>query len=167
MKRLKVFVVSFVLFLIIFIIIDDAVLVLLRMQENGVLSVQYSTYGVLKKDIATSGEIVPTQFSPIRISEKEYYIKSNRTYYYPDAWNKPGRILLKRRCGNFYYLTFGDGTIATVTYWSSYTVDDPNVRPDLLGPTTASKYMFGNFWFIPLGGITIAITLFLMKREKP
>lgn len=164
-KRVKVFLISFVLFLIIFIIFDSALLLLSRMRENAISVFQLSIYKQLKDHIAETGEPVPIALSPIRISEEEYYLKAADTYYYPDAWNKPERILLKHRCGNFYYLLFGNRTMATVTHWFYYG-HEPNVKPYLLGPTGASKYMFGNLWFIPLGAIVIAITILLIKKEE-
>lgn len=163
-KKVEVFLLSFVLFLIIFAVIDGVVSLFCLMTDNGILSVQYSTYGVLKKDVATSGKIEPTKFSPKRISEKEYYLKRANTYYYPHAWDKPGRILLKRKCGNFYYLTFGDGTRAAVTHWR-YQGDDPNVKPVSLSHTPAVKCMYGNSPLIFMCAIISAVGILIVKGE--
>jgi len=163
-NKIKVFLISFVLFLLLFVILDFAVLMLSRMHDGAIGVTLLSKYGLLQKSIAETGKLVPKEFSPVRISQGEYYLTTEYTYYYPDAWDKPGRILLKQKRDNFYYLIFGDKTMATVTYWS-YKGDDPNVKPDYLQPTKASKYMFGNFWVIPLGAIIIAVTLFFVKKE--
>jgi len=164
-RRVKAFLLSFVVFLIIFVILDCAVLVVSRMRESAIRVFQLVVVKALKDHIPTPGEPVPTRFSPVAISEKEYYLEDKNTYYYPDAWDKPGRILLKRRCGGFYYLILGDGTMATVTYWS-YQGDNPNVKPDYIQPTGASKYMFGNFWFICVSALIIAVTISLIKKEE-
>lgn len=37
--------------------------------------------------------------------------------YYPDAWKKPGRILLQSLVCGSYVITFGDGSRAIVSYW--------------------------------------------------
>ena len=163
LKTIKVFAMSFVLFLIIFSVLDYATLIVSRIRESAISINQMSIHRTLKEEVATSGEMVSKVFSTLSVGEGEYYYKGENTYYYPDAWNKPGRILLKRRCEDFYHIILGDGTIATVTFWYKRR-DDPNVKSDYLH-TDASKYMFGNFWVIPLGAMTIAITMVLVKRQ--
>lgn len=166
MKGVKVFLTSFVLFVLIFFIVERVMLIFSGLRESAISTTQDSVYESLERDVATSGGFVPTKFSPVQLSENQYYLRDRDTYCYPPAWGKPGRILLEQKRGNFYYLTFGDGAKAVATYWSSYGGDDPNAKPDLLGPTNAAKYNLRNFWFIALGAITIAATILLIKKEQ-
>jgi len=39
--------------------------------------------------------------------------------YYPEAWNKPGRILLQSLVCGSYVVTFGDGSTAILSHWTS------------------------------------------------
>jgi phosphotransferase system glucose/maltose/N-acetylglucosamine-specific IIC component len=135
------------------------------MKANAIEVVQANLYATLKKDIGNRIDSIPDYLLSVSSGKGEYYLKRESTYYYPEAWNKPGLILLKRKVGNFYYVTFGDGTRSIVAYWS-FQGNDESMKSGHISPTHGCKYMFGNFWFIPLGAITIAITLFLTKREE-
>ena len=37
--------------------------------------------------------------------------------YYPDAWGKPGRIILRSTACGSYVVTFGNGSLAVISYW--------------------------------------------------
>jgi len=37
--------------------------------------------------------------------------------YYPDAWNRPGEILLQSSVLGSYVVAFGDGSLAALSYW--------------------------------------------------
>ena len=164
-KGFKVFLISFFLFLLLFIIFDCAVTLISFMKANAIGALQANLYATFKKDIDKHIDTIPDYLSPVSAGKGEYYLKREFTYYYPDAWSKPGHILLKRKVGNFYYVTFGDGTKSIVAY-RSYQGNDESMKVGYISPTHGCKYMFGNFWFIPLGAITIAITLFLTEREE-
>ena len=135
------------------------------MQTDSAIVWLLSTYRMLESNRTTDYKSLPESLRPIRISDGEYYIKSRKTYYYPDAWNKPGRILLRLKNGGFYFVILGDKTRGTVVTWSRYAVGDPNTtQQDYLSPTYAIKSMIGSsIWVIPLGAIAIAITVFLAK----
>lgn len=166
MKAVKVFLTSLVIFLFAFFMIEWAMLMFSSLREKTISTTQDSVYESLERDLVTSAGLVPTRFSPVQISENQYYLEDKEMYCYPRAWGKPGRVLLEKKCGNFYYLTLGDGGKAIVTYWSSYGEDDPNAKPNLLGPTNSAKYNFCNFWFVPLGAIIIAVTILLIQKEQ-
>lgn len=164
-KRLKVFVLSFVLFLIIFYLIDCAVTLVSAIRVNAIGAIQASLYETLRKHVAKQPDTVPDYLLPVPLGKGHYHLKREDTYYYPEVWNKPGRILLKRRCGNFYHIICGDGTVAWVID-RYYLGDNVDIKGGRISRSYGRKYIFGNFWFIPLGAITIAITLFLTKREE-
>jgi len=47
--------------------------------------------------------------------------------YYADAWDKPGRVLLRSSACGSYAVTFGDGSHAVLSYWHARPVEaDPN-----------------------------------------
>jgi hypothetical protein len=163
-KAVKVFLLGFVTFLFLVVIFDATFLLLSRMRESSIVVLQLSVRKALEEHTPTVDEPIPARFLPAQTSEGEYYLKAVDIYYYPNAWDCPSCILLKQRVGGFYYLIFGDGAMATVTHWSRFSKDSPVMKPDLIGPTSASKYIFGNFWFIPLGALIIAITIWLTKK---
>ena len=106
-KRLKWFVMSFIVFVVVFGALHCGVALLARMRQSGVMVYLLSIHRLLERDVETSGKPEPTRFSPVRRSKQEYYLKDADTYYYPQAWNKPGRILLTHRCGAVEYVIFG------------------------------------------------------------
>ena len=168
-KKLCLFIVSLVIFLGLFVFLDRAMLPASRMRSNAIQVVVLSSYRVLQKHLANYGEGIPSHLSPTQVSPGEYCLRSGSLsiYYYPNAWDKSGYILLKYKHGNFYYLVFGNGATATVTHWSDRS-NDPNVKPSLLSPTNASKYIFGNLWFICISAIIIAYyrTCFVYEKRK-
>ena len=111
----------------------------------------------------TSTDSLPQRLQVTPIGEKEYYFNDMDTYYYPDAWDKPGHILLKRRWRNFYYVIFGDGTDAALTHWH-YRGGHPIPEPRYIQTTVAEKYGYGTLWVIPLGAVAVAATLALQRK---
>ena len=110
------------------------------------------------------GALLPPELKVVPIGENAYYLKDFDTDYYPDAWDKPGQVLFRHRWRNFHFVVFGDGTRANVSDWS-YRGDDPNVEPQYFR-TLAEKYNYGYIWFIPLGAVTIAITIVVTTKEQ-
>ena len=163
--KIKVFLIPFILFMILFFVSDLSITILSRMRHGSSHVVILGTYKYLKDNGVPAGKPIPKSLSPVRIKRKEYYLEKIETFYYPEAWDKPGRILLKRKVGNFYTLLYGDGVISTVTYWYSSDSKYPNLKADSIR-TDATKYMFGNFWLIPLVGIIILFTLYYANKKQ-
>jgi len=109
-----------------------------------------------------SVEELASSFSIDTIADGQYYFKDFETYYYPQALGKPGRILLRRKEGNFHYVVFGDGTRACLTYY--YVRKDPNDPCGYIQPTLAEEYGRWVWFSIPLAGVSIAVGLILQKR---
>ena len=160
-KRLKWFAMSFIGFVVVFGALHCGVALLARMRQSGVMVYLLSIHRLLERDVETSGKPEPTRFSPVRRSKQEYYLKDADTYYYPQAWNKPGRILLTHRCGAVEYVIFGDGSRAGMTYWSTKSKDTTNTRvePTRFHARGLPFCMFGNFWFIYFTGAIVAIAI--------
>jgi len=49
--------------------------------------------------------------------------------YHPDAWNKPGRIILQSFVWDSYVVTFGNGSCAVLSYWNDRKgLDEENLK---------------------------------------
>jgi hypothetical protein len=66
------------------------------------------------KEHLESGQPIPRNLSELAPPEDSDRFRVSRTVkYYPDAWNKPGRILLQSSVCGSYVVTFGDGSRAS------------------------------------------------------
>lgn len=167
LRNLKTFLIRFVLFLAAFIVVDSTILVLSRVRCNSLSVMFLDDYNYLKSHISSVPDGIPqTQFSPVRVGVKQYYLKKIDTYYYPDAWNKPGRILLKRRFGNLYYVIFGDGTLSVLVHWSCREGKAIN-ETDYLSLTNGSKCIFDSFSISCFYALIAAIIVLPIKKIWP
>jgi len=89
----------------------------------------YAILDALKDHIGSGGEI-PQNLSELALLEygDDLHRRNLSTIisfekdrcdfkYYPDAWNKPGRILLQSSVLGSYVVLFGNGSRATLSYW--------------------------------------------------
>ena len=158
-----VFFVAFLLSTILFISLDYIFLIESRIRLKSIFASQI----IILKSVSNYHRNSPTQDFPelrlMHITGKEHYLKDTRNFYYPDSWDKPGHILLKRKYGNFYCLTFGDGSRAVVTHWSLQGADQ-NDYPSNIHTTGAEKWNYSSFWGIPFVALIIALTLLLENK---
>ena len=76
----------------------------------------------LKKHIE-SGKPIPRTLSELALLENNgghnlsWILSFSKLKYYPDAWNKSGRIFLQSKVCGSYVVTFGDGVLATLSLW--------------------------------------------------
>lgn len=85
--------------------------------------------GALEKHL-DSGERIPRNLSELADLEyisdiQKFSISPSVSFekkrhdlkYYPDAWNKPGRIILQSCVCGSHVVTLGDGSVAVLSYW--------------------------------------------------
>jgi hypothetical protein len=91
--------------------------------KQGQCSVQHiAIMRALKKQIE-SGKPIPRNLSELAALEYSkglnlsWILSLPKLRYYPDAWNKPGRILLQSKVCGSYVVTFGDCVLAVMSQW--------------------------------------------------
>ncbi|MHC4156628.1 MAG: hypothetical protein ACYST6_17150 [Planctomycetota bacterium] len=156
---ITVFLLSFAGFLIVFAVVSTLVKALCLYRSNGIWAWQAYCHHIL--GMHRSGTVAAPEMDLVRLDANEYYLKDFETYYYPENWDKPGRVLLRHKWRNFYFVTFGDGSRVAVTHFSS---SDPNGEP-VYFRTLGEKYNYGYSWVVALGAVTIAATLWLARRQ--
>ena len=96
--------------------------------KQGQCMVQHRAIMNALKQHLESGKPIPrtlSELAPLEYSDGlnlSWILSHPNLKYYPDAWNKPGRIFLQSLVCGSYVVTFGDGTMATLSYW--------HIRPD-------------------------------------
>jgi hypothetical protein len=161
-RSITVFLLSFAVFLIVFAVVSTLVKALCLYRANGIWAWQVYCHHIL--DLHRGGTVAAPEMDLVRVDANEYYLKDFKTYYYPENWDKPGRVLLRHKWGNFYFVTFGDGSRASVAHFS---LSDPNAER-VYFRTLGEKYNYGYLWVIGLGAVTIAATLWLARKQgKP
>jgi len=163
---LRALLIGSLVFLVMFGILELVASTMGRARLNAMMSVQSSVYASLRGSVRESNGKEPSNFSPILVEPQVYYLKDVSIYYYPKAWGKPGMVLLRRRWGALHCVTFGDGSLAVVTFLSSVGSGERNGEPNLLSPTGAEKFNY-YIYFVPPSAIgAIALSLFLAKGTK-
>ena len=92
---------------------------------------QYLIMLALRNHIDSIGE-VPDNLADIRFPESEDVDICKDIFYYPDAWGKPGQILLLSEylISRSYVVTFGDGSRAFLTRWNyKFRQENNNIEP--------------------------------------
>ena len=161
-RSITVFLLSFAVFLIVFVVVSTLIKALCLYRANGIRAWQAYCHHVV--DMHRSGRGPAPEMDLVRVDANEYYLKDFETHYYPENWDRPGRVLLRHKWRNFYFVTFGDGSRAAVTH---FTCRDPNAER-VYFRTLGEKYNYGYSWVIGLGAVTIAGALWLARRQgKP
>ena len=128
---------------------------LMLMSEDSASIRQYLIMLALRNHIDSIGE-VPDNLADIRFpepkSEGVYICKD--IFYYPDAWGKPGQILLRSKylisCS--YVVTFGDGSTGVLTRWHyKYRQDNKeDVKPKTIYAGSPLPSLLKLLWLILL-----------------
>jgi hypothetical protein len=158
-RGITVFLLSFAAFVIVFAVVSTFMKALCLCRANAIWAVQISCHHLL--GMHRSGTAAAPEMELVRVDADEYYLKDFDSYYYPENWDKPGRVLLRHKWRNFYFVTFGDGSRAAVTHFH---FSDPNVEPRYF-QTLGERYNYGYLWVVGLGAVTIAGTLWLARRQ--
>jgi len=94
-------------------------------------------------------------------------IKYQRTYhgfeYYPESWNRPGKILLQSSLSGSYVVTFGDGCQAVLYRWYDREL---NNKPKRLFATASLSTKYPLIISIIILCTIIIIEFFIKRIEK-
>ena len=145
-----------------FVLIGQVILGTYLLTAQDVCGVHHRTIlSVLKKHVSTDGK-VPQNLSDLgSFGQNQHDLK-----YYPDAWNKPGRILLRSSVLNSYVITFGDGSIAMLTYWESRSSEKQPVESSLSEEERflpVRGYIL-NFISVPILTLFLLITIIVERK---
>ncbi len=88
--------------------------------------------------------------------------------YYPDAWNKHGRIFLQSLICGSYVVTFGDGAMATLSYWY-YKPDEKQPDADKLSKEECKLPIMSCINTLPVHVLLVLlslsfVTIFIVER---
>jgi len=70
-----------------------------------------------RADFFRNGAFEPEAHGFARQDEDKYYDQDRGIYFFPAAWQKPGRILFAVKCRDLYVLMLGDGAKCVVKEW--------------------------------------------------
>jgi len=126
-------------------------------RETNEIALQSHLYNYLKEQ----------SLIPVAISKLPEWVQKNKcvSYYDPNAWDKPDRILFMQPKGRFYCITFGDNRQVITTFYGSifgrYETEKGLVDLDLKPHVTENWQLI-----IGMGILATAITLVVVKRKK-
>ncbi|MBD3353169.1 MAG: hypothetical protein GF364_16935 [Candidatus Lokiarchaeota archaeon] len=104
-------------------------------------------------------------FNEVNFDEKEYNIR-----YYPNAWDEDGKIMLVSKSLGSYIVTFGDGTIAKISYIDKTQSNIKNKNSDMINILKTNGILHTNmvaFFFIILLFVFLIVTTtkYINKRN--
>jgi|GEM_PF-5116345 len=159
--KLGVFFVSLVLYLSFGFVINNIWNVIeLNLRHGFPFNTQASIYNFINNTECvpnTIADISALSDNPVFQKDAPKYIQ----YYDPNAWQDPRRIFLLYQRGSFYWVTFGDGTQAIMTYLIKHSYLRKPGEPN---PLTLNEnlHKFEHFpRALVLGAVAILITTFV------